>query len=115
MKSGTTNNKKKKVTVFNKISAGFRELHIDGAYGGITPQGQFNMNFFAERLAIPKSTEFEVENNKLKKVADSADSKDGIIREFETGVYMNIETARDIHKWLGDTLSAFDKSQKKEK
>lgn len=115
MKTTAPKSKKKKVTVFNKISSGFRELHVDGAYGGVTPRGLFNMNFFAERMAIPKATDFEIENNQLRKIADSEDSKNGIIREFEMGVYMTIHTARDIHKWLGEALDTFDKSQKEGK
>lgn len=100
----SSNKKAKSVTVYNKISNSFRELHIDGAYGGVTPKGLFNINFYAERLAIPKSTEFEIVNNKLSKIGDSADSKKGIIREFEAGVYMTIETAKELHKWLGDNI-----------
>lgn len=115
MEGNSANSKKKKVTIFNKISSNFRELHVDGAFGGITPKGQFNINFFAERMAIPKSTDFKIVNNKLEKIADSADSKNGIIREFETGVYMSVETAREIHKWLGETLQNLDKTQNENK
>jgi hypothetical protein len=103
------------VTIYNKISNNFRELHVDGAYGGVTPKGLFNINFYAERLAIPKSTDYKVEDKKLIRIADSEDSKKGIIREFETGVYMTIETAKEIHKWLGDQISNFEEQKKKMK
>lgn len=105
-------NKSQKVTIHNKISNSFRELHVDGAYGGITPKGLFNINFYAERLAIPKSSDFNIKGNSLIKIADSEDSKDGIIREFETGVYMTIETANEFHKWLGEQLTKFENSKK---
>lgn len=105
-------NKPKSVTIYNKISNSFRELHFDGAYGGITPKGQFNINFYAERLSIPKSSDFNIEENRLVKVSDSEDSKQGIIREFETGIYMTLETAMEIHKWLGEQLSKFEESKK---
>lgn len=103
------------VTVHNKISNSFRELHVDGAYGGITPKGLCNINFYAERLAIPKASDFKIEDNKLVKVSDSVDSKKGIIREFETGVYMTLETAKELHKWLGDQILFFEEQKNKTK
>lgn len=113
MKSKEINNKK--ITVFNKISSNYRELHVDGAYGGITPKGLFNMNFYAERLAIPKATDFKILKGKLEKIIDSTDSKSGIIREFETGIYMTIDSAREIYKWMGEILENFETNQKTEK
>jgi len=110
-------NKKKatSVTIFNKISNNFRELHVDGAYGGMTPQGLCNINFYAERLAIPKATDYKIEDRKLIKISDSPDSKKGIIREFETGVYMTFESAKELHRWLGEQISIFEEQKKKTK
>lgn len=110
--SKSSNHKGQKIIIYNKISNSFRELHVDGAYGGVTPKGLFNINFYAERLAIPKSSNFNIEEDRLVKINDSEDSKDGIIREFETGVYMTIETAKEFHKWLGEQLSKFEKLKK---
>lgn len=98
-------NKETEVTIHNKISNNFRELHVDGAYGGLTPQGLINMNFYAERLAIPKATDYKVEETQLIKIKDSEDSKKGIIREFETGVYMTIQTAIALNKWLTEQIA----------
>lgn len=109
------NKKSPTVTIHNKISNSFRELHVDGAYGGITPKGLCNINFYAERLAIPKASDFNVEDDKLVKISDSADSKNGIIREFETGVYMTLETAKELHKWLGDQIIFFEEQKNKTK
>lgn len=100
------------ITIHNKISNNFRELHVDGAYGGLTPKGMVNINFYAERLSIPKSTDYKIESQKLIKIADSEDSKKGIIREFETGVYMTFETAKELHKWLGEQIVRFEKETK---
>ncbi len=112
---GASDKKKVSVTIHNKISNSFRELHVDGAYGGITPKGMYNINFYAERLAIPKSSEFEVIDNRYKKISDSIDSKKGIIREFEAGVYMTIETAKELHKWLGENIGKYEERNLKTK
>jgi hypothetical protein len=114
----TTKQKKiKKVTFHNKINSSFREIHVDGALGGITPRGYINVNFFAERFPIPKSTEFNVvENKKIgEKLGDSIDSKTGIIREYEFGIYMNIETAKNISNFLQDKIKEFETITKEKK
>ncbi len=107
----TDKNEHTSVTIYNKISNNFRELHIDGAYGGITPKGQFNINFYAERLSIPKSTIYNIKENNFIKISDSEDSKNGIIREFETGIYMTVETAKEIYEWLGEQISNLEKNK----
>ena len=104
-----SNNSKKKIEIHNKISPIFQQINVDGAHGGITPQGKINLNFFAERFPIPKSTVFEVENNKIcSKISDSEDSKKGIIREYHFGVYMNLETARGLSLWLQERINQLD-------
>lgn len=113
--SSKKKSKQLKVTFHNKVSAGFREIHVDGALGGITPRGFINVNFFAERFPIPKSTDFNVsENRKIaEKLGDSIDSKTGIIREYEFGIYMGIDTAKSLAKFLNDKITEFESIEKK--
>jgi len=72
---------------------------------------------FLDGNGIPTQlySDYKIDDNKLIKIADSEDSKKGIIREFETGVYMTIETAKEIHKWLGDQISNFETQKNKQK
>jgi hypothetical protein len=101
------------IEVHNKISPLFQQISIDGAFGGITPQGKINLNFFSERLPIPKSSTFEISENKvIKKISDSPDSKKGIIREYSFGVYMNLETAKGIGLWLKEQVEKLESAQK---
>jgi hypothetical protein len=101
---------KNKVTIYNKFSPNFRELHVDGAYGGMTPRGLLNINFYAERAPIPRSTEFTVEGANLIDPQHSADSKKGIIREFEVGIYMDVNAARELNKWLTTHIANIEKN-----
>jgi len=108
-----TENPKNKIEVHNKISPTFQQINVDGAYGGITPQRKININFFAERSPIPKSTIFEVVDNKIVgKICDSEDSKIGILREYHFGVYMNLETAKALSLWLQENIKALDENIK---
>ena len=102
----------KTIAFHNKISPAFQQVHVDGAIGGVTPRGKININFFAERFPIPKSAVFEVEANTLgKKIADSEDSKVGIIREYHFGVYMDLDTAKSLSNWLVSKIGEFETRQ----
>lgn len=105
------------VIVHNKVSNNFRELHVDGAYGGLTVNGLYNINFYAERQPIPKSTEFQVppDKNTLIRVKDSDDSKTGLIREFEFGIYMTLAAAKELHRWLGENINTYETLKEKKK
>lgn len=91
-----------KVNVHYVKNSEYRQIHVDGALGGITPKGKININFYAERLVIPKAEECDVTaDGKLgKRMSVSPDSKDGIIREIEFGTYMDLETAKSLKTWL---------------
>jgi len=104
--------RREKVTIHNKISANYRELHIDGAFGGITTRGYINLSFYAERTPIPRGTDFSVtkEGTIGNKIADSQDSKEGILREFEFGVYMDINTAKSLVDFLKSKIEDLEKA-----
>jgi hypothetical protein len=92
----------KNVEIHYQKNPGYRQIHVDGAIGGITTKGKVSINFYAERIVIPKSEEYQVtQEGKLgarTKVSD--DSKNGLIREIEFGTYLDIETAKALKDWL---------------
>lgn len=100
----------KSVTIFNKIQNNYREIHIDGAFGGITPQGLINVSFFAERSPIPKSAKFNVtpQGTVGNQISISEDSKQGIVREFEFGVYMAPHVAVAVIAFLQGQLTILE-------
>ena len=103
------------LTIHNKVSSNFREVHVDGAFGGITPQGLMNLSFYAERFPIPKSSNFKVENNKIGTlISNSEDSKKGILREYEFGIYMTAEVAKSLIILLSGKIVELEKMKKSE-
>lgn len=90
------------ITIHNIKNSLYRQVHVDGAHGGITPSGFINVNFFSQRGVIPKGTEFEInsEGQITRPIKDIDDSKQGIIREFEFGTYMDINTCISIKEFL---------------
>lgn len=110
-----SNNKEKKSIVIHNIkNPGFRQIHVDGAHGGITPNGLFNLNFFSQRGVIPKGTEFAI--NEKGDVGEALknlkDTKSGIIREFEFGIYMDINACKNLVNFLLKKMEEFESISK---
>ena len=95
----------------NKLSSSFRQAHVDGLLGGITTRGFINMNFYAERFPIPKSTTVEVINGDTlgAEMGHSEDSKKGVIREYEFGIYIDQRTASEMVMWLIDKIQELER------
>jgi hypothetical protein len=104
-KSGTNQNPPESTQIkFHYIKSNlFRVVHCDGFIGGPTPQGQFQIAFFNERAPIPQIVVHKVNpvTHELgDEVADERRQRDGIVREVEANLLMNLQTAKTLHKWL---------------
>lgn len=91
---------------------GFREVSCDGAMGGSTPHGKVWLAFYSERFPLPRVMRhrlksFEEGGTGIDPEAEATvvEARRGLIRNVEFGVYMSIETATDLHKWLGEYLA----------
>ena len=105
-----TESKDGKVIIYNKISPNYTQVHVDGAFGGITTRGLINISFFAERSPIPKSSEFSIttDNRLGPYLKDSDDSKRGILREFDFGIYLDANVAKELVKLLTSQIETLD-------
>lgn len=104
-------NDKNTVVIYNVKSSSYRQIHVDGASGGITPSGNLNLSFYGERAAIPKGTEYELsdEGKIVKSVANVDGSKDGIIREYEFGAYLSLEVCESLKRYLEGKIEELKK------
>lgn len=102
-------------------SAHYQEVPCDGVIGAATPHGKLWMAFYAERGAIPQVVmhkltqtgqdgEFRLEAGD---VGVPVEGRTGMVRNLEVGVYMNVDTAREFHKWLGMQLAALTEGENK--
>jgi hypothetical protein len=98
----STNKNKETLIVHNVKNSNYRQVHVDGAHGGITPSGYINLNFYSQRGAIPRGTKFEVSKDGQigKMIENIENSKEGIVREFEFGVYMDLNTCESLKEFL---------------
>lgn len=104
---------KESITIHNIKGTNHRQIHVDGASASVTPGGFVNVNFYSERNVIPKSTTFELnENGTLGDViSHSDDSKKGFIREFDFGVFMDVNTCKGIIELLERKIKELEPSK----
>jgi hypothetical protein len=92
---------------FNYLKSNFfRVIHVDGAIGGFTPGGFVHMTVYSERVAIPKSTTYEVTKGEGLGDEIDRDSLEGIVREMEADLIFNIEAAVALRDWLDNKINA---------
>jgi hypothetical protein len=87
----------------------FRVIHADGAIGGFTPRGEMFFSLFNERAPLPDVTVQAVENGKLgQEITDQRQGSQGIIRELEVGIVMDVNVAKSLVAWLEERIKVAD-------
>lgn len=81
-------------------AAHFRIIHVDGAWGGVTPSQNIAVGFFSERLPIPTIVQHQLEEGGNLGEELERDSKTGIVREMEVELVMNKATATGFLEWF---------------
>ncbi len=100
----------------------FRVIYADGILGGIHPNGRhIHMSLFNERQPIPQRTVHKITvaaRNEDKSISLSVGeevvskriSREGIVREIEAEVVLDIPTARNLVLWLHRHLEPLGES-----
>lgn len=99
----------------NRETPGFRLVHVDGAFGGPTPSGDIITFFFNQHTAPATESvhEFDAATGKVGAEVQSNRPAGAIQRNVEVGIIMSRTTAQALHEWLGDTLNAAPKQERK--
>ena len=83
----------------------FRVIHADGAIGGFTPRGEIFFSLYSERAHLPDVAVQAVENGQLgKEVIEQRKGSEGILRELEVGVVMDVNVAKSLVTWLEERI-----------
>ena len=93
----------------------FRVIKADGVHGGVTPRGDVQLSFFNERLPIPVVESFKVTNEGKIFGLKERRTKIGYVREVESEVVMDVQSARELVKWLEATVLEAEKIRGKKK
>ena len=87
---------------FDYIKApGFRITWLDGAIGSVTPTGNIQVTFYAERPAIPQRQVFKSDDKgELNEVISKRISRESVVREMSMDAMMTAETAESLAEFL---------------
>ncbi len=102
---------KKRITFNYHFDDNYNPEYVNGAYGGIGPKGELIVNFYLERQGIPKSHTHEVkEDGSLDSpiVGNQQKSEFNVIRYINTGIILNLDSAKQIYNWLGQKIDEFE-------
>ncbi|OFW02608.1 MAG: hypothetical protein A3H94_08330 [Acidobacteria bacterium RIFCSPLOWO2_02_FULL_60_20] len=85
----------------------FRVVCAEGAHGGITPHGSIFAAFYNQRGPIPQITTHQINADGTlgDEIRDARVGKEGVIREVEVGVIMDLQTAERFYQWLGEKIN----------
>lgn len=99
-----------KINFKYKFAESYNPVYISGVHGGVTPKGHIVMNCFFERHPMPTSILNKIDSNgqigeeieRLPKPID--DETIDVVRFVETGLTFDLETAKEIKKWLEEHI-----------
>ena len=90
---------------------GFRTIHVDGAFGGVTPRGDhINMTVFSERWPVPTQITHKIDQAGTlgEELTERRATRRGIVRELEANLVFDIETAKRLAQWLMGKIQQAD-------
>lgn len=85
----------------------YRTYHVDGIFGGLTPDGnKLYIELFVQRVVTPTKVKHAInQDGTLGKEIGKREGKSGIIREIESGIIMDINVVRTFKKWLEEKIN----------
>lgn len=96
------------------FSDDYNPVYVNGAQGGVNPQGEIIANFYLERLALPTSqTQSITQEGTLGEVINTEpeDLNKSFVRFVKNGIVMNLQSAKSIYNWLGGLIEQCEKAQ----
>jgi hypothetical protein len=95
----------------------YNPKYVNGAFGGISPQGEIVLNFYLERVALPRSQTYSVKEglvlSEISEEREPGDHESSVVRFVENGIVLDLAHAEDIHRWLGAHIETLKSSLKK--
>ena len=83
----------------------FRVIRADGVHGGLGPNGRvIHLGFFTERRPIPDAEIYNVKEGVIGDRVRVEVTDAIVIREMETSLLLDLDTAISVHKWLGEKI-----------
>lgn len=99
------------VTFKYQFADDYNPVYINGAYGGVGSRGEVVVNFYFERPPVMRSQTHELSvTGEIGEIVsqDPSSIDTQLIRFVQTGVAMNLDTAKRLHEWLGRHINTVE-------
>lgn len=94
---------------------GYNPKYVNGAYGGVSPMGEIIVNFYLERIPLPKEDIHELKpNGQIGSIKERKpeDFNNIMIRYIQNGIVLSLEQAESVYAWLGNNIEEAKKIEK---
>jgi hypothetical protein len=86
-------------------SDGYKLAGVNGAHGGITPRGDFVIEFFAEASMVPDSIKHALnDDGSLGEILETKAPSAKMQRRIQTGVILSLKNAKLIASWMQERI-----------
>ena len=92
----------------------YRDIQIDGIWGAVHPGGYIQMAVFKDKSHLPNAVEYEVSEDGRRGVETDRDLPDGITREIEVDIAMNLNVATLMRDWLSERIKELGSAETSE-
>jgi hypothetical protein len=91
----------------------FRTARSDGAWAGTNGRTDLVLNFYSERTPIPKQTVHALNDQYVlgPEIVNKRSSLDGMVREVEISISMNLDVARALKDLLEKQITAIESAR----
>jgi hypothetical protein len=94
------------------LPEGYRPVQVTNVWGGPTPAGNLEMNFFFDRSALPDEVTYGVgPSGGLGPELRRDPPRGTFVRHVACGVIMSLEHARAFSGWLAETLAKLEQAR----
>jgi len=105
-------NAKPTVRILYSRGPEYRLFPATGVYGGPTPTGEIQMEFFIDHLTIPQEITFAVNpDGKLGEEVKREPPERTITRQLQIAVLMAADDAEEFARWLADKIEVIRKAR----
>lgn len=88
----------------------YRVIHVDGAWGGLTGRGNIHLAVYSEQSDPPPSLSYRVDEKTGALIDLPKQEPDPLVRQIESHMIMNRNTAVSIRDWLTNRIELLDKA-----
>jgi hypothetical protein len=108
----------KKIKFVFKKSSDYKLLPVNGAWGGLTPRGDFILEFFVEHNTTPNHIMHEITpegkiSNEVERDPQQTEEVSSVTRELVGGISLSIEHAKSIASFINEKCKEIEEKKDK--